>query len=112
MTAAFDPTVPAPCTRGPFDAALMLRDGSAVAITSTTAETAIAVPVRCQTEFAAVVNVTAFDHTTGDETYVITVETDSALAFASPVTVGALRLIPSQPVCDASDRAESDLKRC
>ena len=90
MTAAFDPTVPAPNTRGPFDAALMLRDGAAAAITSTSAETAIALGVRTVEEFYVVINVSALDHTTGDETYTITVETDSAVAFPSATTVASL----------------------
>ncbi len=89
MTATIDLS-PAPGRYGPYDTELELRDGTAVAITTTTAETGIALAVRSLPTFSAVVNVTAFDHTTGDETYVVSIETDSAIAFGSPVEVGSI----------------------
>jgi hypothetical protein len=74
---------------GPFDKQLELRDIAGGAKTSTAAETGVAFAARMVGDFKAIFYVTALDTTTGDETYVLTVETDSAAAFGgTPVEVG------------------------
>ena len=75
---------------GPFDKQLELRDGTAAAITATTAGTALAFAATMAGEFKAVFAVSALDATTGNETYVLSIETDSSTAFASPTEIGAL----------------------
>lgn len=79
-------------TYGPIDAALILRDVADGAETATAAETGMALPVQMAGEFKAVLNVTALDGTSGDETYLIAVETDATTAFSSPTEVGRLSL--------------------
>lgn len=74
---------------GPFDKQLELRNIADGAETATAAETGIAFDARMAGDFKAIIFVTAFDLTTGNETYLLTVETDSLAAFSdSPVEVG------------------------
>lgn len=71
-----------------FDKNLELRDVADGAEVATAAEAGITVPVRKSDVFRVVFNVTALDETTGDETYVLSVETDSVAAFTdAPVEV-------------------------
>jgi hypothetical protein len=76
----------------PYDTALVLKAPGGSDITSTAAETAIALPVRSAGLFKAVITATKVDRTTGDETYVIAIETDSAVGFPSSVTVGSVSI--------------------
>lgn len=74
---------------GPFDKQLELRNVADGAETATATETGFAFAARMAGDFKAIVFVTALDTTTGDETYVLTVETDSVAAFNdTPVEVG------------------------
>ena len=60
-----------------FDKELELRDVADGAETATAAEQAFALDAdRFNRPFVAVVNVTALDRTTGDETYVMSIEAD------------------------------------
>jgi hypothetical protein len=74
----------------PYDAALVLRGPSAGAVTSTTAETGIALEVLKAGPFKAVFTVTAADDTTGDETYALSIETDADTDFGSPTEIISL----------------------
>ncbi len=89
--------------RHSFDAEpkVMLRDAAAAAVTATKSETGISLDTlkaaywqgneTPQQTFAAIINVSAVDKTTGDETYVFTIQVDSVLAFSdSPVTIATL----------------------
>ncbi len=74
---------------GPFDKQLELRNVADGAEAATAAETGISFAARMAGDFKAVVFVTALDLTSGNETYLLTVETDSLAAFSdSPVEVG------------------------
>lgn len=77
-------------TYGPIDAALILRDVADGAETATAAETGKALPVTMAGEFKTVLNVTALDTASGDESYLITVEADTTTAFGSPTEVGRI----------------------
>lgn len=73
----------------PFDKQLELRNVADGAETATATETGVAFAARMAGDFKAIFFVTAMDKTTGDETYTLTVETDSVAAFSdSPVEVG------------------------
>jgi hypothetical protein len=76
-------------TYRPHDVELELRDVADGAETSTTAELPIEFDGLKAGTFKAVLNVTALDTGSGNETYALSVETDSAVGFASPVTVGS-----------------------
>lgn len=78
-------------TRFTVDSALILRAPSDAAETATAAETGVAFDVLKAGTFHAVVDVIGIDTTTGNETYVVSVETDSVAAFSdSPVQVAAV----------------------
>lgn len=79
-------------TYRPYDAELVLKAPGGTDITSTTAETAIALPLRAAGLFKAVITATKVDRTTGDETYSIAIETDSAVGFPSAITVGSVSI--------------------
>jgi hypothetical protein len=88
--------------RNIFDAALMLRDPAAAAINATTAETGILMKElgtlggadlglngkTSSLAFMAIINVSAHDRTTGDETATFTIEACTSAAGAGAVTVG------------------------
>ena len=77
-----------------FDKELELRNVADGAETSTAAEQAVALDAdKFDLCFVAVVNVTAIDRTTGDETYVLTIEADTASTFGSAVVVATLPAI-------------------
>lgn len=57
-----------------FDKATELRSGTAVAITATASETGVAIPIRFMQPISWVIDVTAIDATTADETYVFTLQ--------------------------------------
>lgn len=74
---------------GPFDKQLELRNVADGAETSTVAETGVALDVRAAGDFKAIFFVTALDTGDADETYVLSVDTDSVAAFSDdPVEVG------------------------
>ena len=75
---------------GPFDKQLELRNVADGVETSTAAETGIALDVRQAGDFKAIAFVTALDSTTGDETYVLSIEVADTVAGlgSSPVEVG------------------------
>lgn len=74
-----------------FDKNLELRDVADGAETATAAETGIAFDPVHIGEYEAVVHVTAIDAADADETYVLTVETDSLVAFTdAPVVIASL----------------------
>ncbi len=73
-----------------YDAALVLRDVADGAETATAAETGIALDVLKAGNFKVIFDVTALDATTGNETYVLAVETDANTSFGSAVQVGAV----------------------
>lgn len=73
-----------------YDAELVLRDIADGAETATAAETGIALDVLKAGDFKVVLDVTALDATTGNETYVLSVETDANTSFGSAVQVGAV----------------------
>lgn len=76
-----------------FDAALVLRDGADGAETSSVAETGVAFDALKAGAFKAVFAVAALDTAGGDETYVLSVETDSLAAFSdAPVQVGSVAI--------------------
>ena len=61
-----------------YDDALALRD-SGTAITSTTSETGVAFPVRHIGGYKAVIQYNGMDFTTGDESYVFSIEVSDAV---------------------------------
>ena len=65
-----------------FDKQLELRDGAAAAITSTTAGAAVGIDLDVGMDFKIALNVTALDTADADETYVVSVEVDTASGFA------------------------------
>ena len=74
-----------------FDAALELRDQTDAAETATQAEPGIALDVLKAGNFKAVFIVTALDLASTNETYALSIETDSLAAFSdSPVQVGSV----------------------
>jgi hypothetical protein len=74
-----------------FDKLLELRNVGDGAETATAAESGLSLPVRMAGDVRAVFHVTALDTTSGNETYALSVETDSLAAFTdSPVKVGEL----------------------
>lgn len=76
-----------------FDKQLELRNVADGAETATAAETGLALPVRQAGNFKAVFDVTALDTASGNETYVVSVETDSVAAFTdSPVKIGEVAM--------------------
>ena len=79
-------------TYRPYDAELVLKAPGGSDITNTAAESAIPLPVRAAGLFKAIITATKVDRTTGDESYVIAIETDSATAFPSAVTVGSVSI--------------------
>jgi hypothetical protein len=78
-----------------FDKALELRNVADGAETSTANEAAINVDVLNMGEFKAVLNVTAIDRTTGDETYVfdISVSDASGGTFTKVATLPAITAV-------------------
>lgn len=79
---------------GPFDKQLELRDIADGAETATASETGVSFAVRMADDFKCVIYVSALDTTTGDETYLLTVETDSVAAFSgTPVEVGRVTVL-------------------
>lgn len=80
-------------TYAPYDAQTELRTLSAGAITVTGATTPLALTAQTAGAFKAVIDVTAIDRTTGDETYVFSVEADTAVGFSTPVAVATLPAI-------------------
>lgn len=77
-----------------FDKELELRNIGNGAETATAAESAFAFDAdRFNRPFVAVANVSALDRTTGDETYVLSIEADTSSGFASPVAVATLPAI-------------------
>lgn len=77
----------------PYDTNLEIRAASAGAITSTGTSAAFAFKAAFAGAFKAIVDVTAIDRAQSDETYILSVEADTASGFASPVTVAALPTI-------------------
>ena len=78
---------------GPFDKQLELRNVADGAEVATVAETGVSFAARMAGDFKAVVFVTALDLTSGNETYLLTVETDSLAAFSdSPAEVGRVSI--------------------
>jgi len=75
---------------GPFDKQLELRDIAAGTVTATTAEAGKAIAVAMAGTFKAVFYVSALDTGSGNETYALSIETDSATAFASPISIGSV----------------------
>ena len=75
---------------GPIDIELVLRAVSAGAETATGAETAIAFDLVAAGDFKAVFSVDAIDRTTGDETYVLSVEVAEQADFSDAVAIDAL----------------------
>lgn len=77
-----------------FDKELELRNVADGAETTTATEQAVALDAdKFDRPFAAVVNVTALDRATGDETYVLSIEADTSPAFGSAVAVASLPAI-------------------
>jgi len=71
-----------------FDALTVLRDIDDGAETATADETGILFPVRFSGLFEVVINITAIDAASGNETYVLVVDVDSLAAFSdAPVEV-------------------------
>lgn len=79
-------------TKHVMDAELELRSLDDGAVTSTTDEDGVSLSnIRNEGDFKVVFAVKAMDDADGDETYRLTVETDSVVGFTdSPVEVGAL----------------------
>jgi len=78
-------------TRFTVDSALTLRSFTDGAITATTAAAGIAFDARHAGAFHVVVDVTALDTTSGNETYRVSIETDASAAFSgTPVEIGAV----------------------
>lgn len=80
-------------TYAPFDTNLEIRAASAGAITSTGTSNPFAFKAAFAGAFKAIVDVTAIDRAQTDETYVLSVEADTAAGFSSAVTVAALPTI-------------------
>ncbi len=70
-----------------YDNALELRDVADGAETATAAETGIAFDIRSIGQYEAVVFITAIDDTTDDESYVFTIEADTAAAVTAAVVL-------------------------
>jgi hypothetical protein len=79
-----------------FDKQLELRDVAAGAVAVTGQTAAFALPASKSGRFKVVVFVTAIDRANADETYVLSVEADTASGFASPITVAQLPTITTK----------------
>lgn len=80
-------------TKDLYDDKLELADHYSTAVTSTKTDTGVSVPIRFAGNCKAMLQVYALDHTTGDETYTLTINVSDAVG--GTYTTIATFVVPS-----------------